>query len=129
MHTTALDYLSNLATDVVQADLLLLDVGPSLGALSRSALLACDVVVLPLAPDLFSRQGLKNVGPMLLEWRRDWTVVRNAHLRAGSRRGCHPTTSLLWATSSTGTSRARIAPWPATNAGSRRSPSFSTSTF
>jgi cellulose biosynthesis protein BcsQ len=78
--TTALDLLSNMAADAVGADLVLLDVGPSLGALNRAALLACDNVVLPLAPDLFSLQGLKNVGPTLIEWRRDWAVVRRDHL-------------------------------------------------
>lgn len=49
--TTALDLLSNLAADAVGADILLVDVGPSLGALNRAALLACDHVVLPVAPD------------------------------------------------------------------------------
>ncbi len=78
--TTALDLLSNLAAESVGADIVLLDVGPSLGALNRAALLACDHVVLPLAPDLFSLQGLKNVGPTLIEWRRDWSVVRRDHL-------------------------------------------------
>lgn len=43
--------------------------GPSLGALNRAALLACDAVVIPVAPDLFSLQGLRNIGPTLREWR------------------------------------------------------------
>lgn len=75
----------------MRADVLLLDVGPSLGALNRAALLACDNVVLPLAPDLFSLQGLKNVGPTLHEWRRDWSVVRRDHLdgRAQARLPAH----------------------------------------
>lgn len=85
--TTALDLLSNLAAQSVGADLLLLDVGPSLGALNRAALLACDSVVLPLAPDLFSLQGLKNVGPTLMEWRRDWSVVRDNHLAGREQEG------------------------------------------
>jgi cellulose biosynthesis protein BcsQ len=78
--TTALDLLSNMAAEQVQADIMLLDVGPSLGALNRATLLACDSVLLPLAPDLFSLQGLKNVGPTLREWRKDWNVVRQSHL-------------------------------------------------
>lgn len=71
--TTALDLLSNMAAEAVSADIVMLDVGPSLGALNRSALLACDAVVVPLAPDLFSLQGLENIGPILREWRDDWT--------------------------------------------------------
>lgn len=55
------------------AELILIDVGPNLGAINRSALIASDQVCLPLAPDLFSLQGLKNLGPTLREWRDVWT--------------------------------------------------------
>ena len=54
------------------ADLALLDVGPNLGAINRAALVASDWVVIPLAPDLFSLQGLRNVGPTLRDWRKAW---------------------------------------------------------
>ena len=78
--TTALDELSNRAAEEVHADLVLLDVGPSLGALNRAALLACDAVVIPVAPDLFSLQGLRNAGPTLSEWRTNWLKVVRDHL-------------------------------------------------
>lgn len=55
------------------AELILIDVGPNLGAINRSALIASDQVCLPLAPDLFSLQGLKNLGPTLREWRDVWS--------------------------------------------------------
>ena len=51
----------------------LVDVGPNLGAINRAALIGCDYVVVPLAPDLFSIQGLRNLGPTLREWRSEWT--------------------------------------------------------
>ncbi|MEY8689915.1 MAG: ParA family protein, partial [Leptothrix sp. (in: b-proteobacteria)] len=54
------------------ADLVLIDVGPNLGAINRSALIAAEQVVLPLAPDLFSLQGMRNLGPTLREWRKGW---------------------------------------------------------
>ena len=54
------------------AELVLADVGPNLGAINRSALISSDYVCLPLAPDLFSLQGLKNLGPTLREWRTVW---------------------------------------------------------
>jgi cellulose biosynthesis protein BcsQ len=54
------------------AEVVLIDVGPNLGAINRSALIASDQVCLPLAPDLFSLQGLKNLGPTLREWRAAW---------------------------------------------------------
>ncbi|MDD9817376.1 MAG: AAA family ATPase [Gammaproteobacteria bacterium] len=55
-----------------QADIALIDVGPNLGAINRVALIASDHVIIPLAPDLFSLQGLRNVGPTLKKWRKDW---------------------------------------------------------
>lgn len=56
-----------------KADLALLDLGPNLGAINRSALVSADHVVVPLAPDLFSLQGLKNLGPTMTDWRDGWT--------------------------------------------------------
>lgn len=50
----------------------LIDVGPNLGATNRAALIAADHVVMPLAPGLFSLQGLKNLGPTLKIWRQGW---------------------------------------------------------
>ena len=59
------------------AELVLVDVGPSLGAINRSALIATDFVVVPLAADLFSRQGLRNLGPTLRGWRDEWRRRRD----------------------------------------------------
>jgi len=54
----------------------LLDVGPNLGAINRAALLAADFLVIPLAADLFSLQGLKNLGPTVRMWREQWEQLR-----------------------------------------------------
>jgi cellulose biosynthesis protein BcsQ len=54
------------------ASLVLLDVGPNLGAINRAALIAADWVVIPLAADLFSLMGLRNLGPRLRDWRSQW---------------------------------------------------------
>ena len=59
------------------ASIVLVDVGPSLGAINRSALIATDFVAVPLAADLFSRQGLRNLGPTLRRWRLDWKRRRH----------------------------------------------------
>lgn len=56
-----------------EAALVLIDVGPNLGAINRAALIAAEHVVIPLAPDLYSLQGLKNLGPTLRRWRREWS--------------------------------------------------------
>ncbi|KKZ10619.1 MAG: chromosome partitioning protein [Candidatus Synechococcus spongiarum 142] len=60
------------AAEQRQADVVLIDVGPSLGALNRAALIAASHVVIPLGPDLYSLQGLKNLGPTLRRWREQW---------------------------------------------------------
>ncbi len=64
--------VGQMAANAHQADLILADVGPNLGAINRSALLGSDHVVIPLAADLFSLQGLRNLGPTLVAWRSDW---------------------------------------------------------
>lgn len=56
----------------MNAEVVLLDVGPNLGAINRAALIAADHVIIPLAPDLFSLQGLRNLGPTLRRWRSEW---------------------------------------------------------
>ena len=35
-------------------------------------MLCADAIVVPLAPDLFSLQGLRNLGPTLNTWRTEW---------------------------------------------------------
>ena len=54
------------------ADIVLVDVGPNLGALNRAVLIATDFVIVPLGADLFSLQGLRNLGPTLRDWRDGW---------------------------------------------------------
>jgi chromosome partitioning protein len=61
-----------MATQQVQADIILADIGPNLGAINRSVLLATDYVAIPLGADLFSLQGLNNLGPMLKSWQNAW---------------------------------------------------------
>ena len=58
-----------------KAEFVLVDVGPNLGAINRAALISCDYVVVPLGPDLFSVQGLRNLGPTLKRWRADWKQI------------------------------------------------------
>ena len=69
---TAFWQVMQMAAGEVEADAILVDIGPNLGAINRSALLAADYVAIPLAADLFSLQGLSNLGPALKEWRSLW---------------------------------------------------------
>ena len=60
----------------IDAQVILVDVGPNLGAFNRAALVTADSVVVPLAPDLYSLQGLRNLGPTLRRWQREWRERR-----------------------------------------------------
>lgn len=64
------------AAESVEAQVVLIDVGPSLGAINRVAMVASDHVVVPLSPDLYSIQGLRNLGPTLRSWRSEWAERR-----------------------------------------------------
>jgi chromosome partitioning protein len=75
--TTAFHRLLKTAGEAKNANIGLIDVGPNLGAINRAALIAADYVIVPTAPDLFSVQGLENVGPRLIDWRNGW-VERKA---------------------------------------------------
>ena len=61
----------------IAADLILMDVGPNLGALNRAVLVNADHVVVPLAADLYSIRGLHNLGPALRRWREEWSERRD----------------------------------------------------
>ena len=54
------------------AEIVLVDVGPNLGALNRAVLIATDYVIVPLGADLASLQGLRCLGPTLRDWRSGW---------------------------------------------------------
>lgn len=71
--TTSLQRVASSAAKKHGADVVLLDVGPNFGAINRAALISADYVVVPVAPDLFSMQGLENVGPKLRDWRLGWS--------------------------------------------------------
>jgi chromosome partitioning protein len=59
-----------------ESDVVLIDVGPNLGALNRAAMVSSNHVIIPLAPDLYSLQGLRNLGPTLRSWRKEWIERR-----------------------------------------------------
>jgi cellulose biosynthesis protein BcsQ len=54
------------------AEVALMDVGPNLGAINRAAVIAANYITIPLGPDLYSIQGLRNLGPTLRKWRGEW---------------------------------------------------------
>lgn len=66
------------AAKQVNADVVMLDLGPNLGALNRAVLAASDYFIIPMSPDLFSIRGTKNLGTKLSVWRREWNQCNSA---------------------------------------------------
>lgn len=81
--TTAFYRMVKAACDKMDSAIALIDVGPSIGAMNRSALVAADFVVIPLGADLFSLRGLENLGPSLNSWRTGWQTRREKAGKAG----------------------------------------------
>ena len=77
--TSAFGRVMQKGIEASQAEVALIDVGPSLGALDRAALLASNDTLIPLGPDFFSLQGLRNMGPILQGWRRAWQARRECN--------------------------------------------------
>ena len=74
---TAFSTIMQAGAAEMKANVILSDIGPNLGAINRSALIATDYVIVPLGADLFSLRGLRNLGPTLQQWRQDWQRRRN----------------------------------------------------
>jgi cellulose biosynthesis protein BcsQ len=80
---TAFHRVMKSAAEKHESELVLIDVGPNIGAMNRAALVAADFVVIPLGADLFSLQGLRNLGPTLRNWREGWKSRRAGKVPAG----------------------------------------------
>jgi cellulose biosynthesis protein BcsQ len=79
---TALDLMSalhrsiDLTADKVEADIVLIDVGPSVGSLNRSIILGCDYFAVPVGCDLFSLRALRTLGQTMRAWIKDWETIK-----------------------------------------------------
>ena len=58
------------------AEIALIDVGPNLGAINRAVSISSDSIIMPVASDLFSLQGIKNLGTTLDQWKNQWKQRR-----------------------------------------------------
>lgn len=60
------------SAEKISADIVLVDLGPNLGALNRSVLGGSDYFIIPVSPDLFSIRGTGNLGDKLVLWKKEW---------------------------------------------------------
>ncbi len=59
-----------LLQQMIGYDIVLFDVGPSLGALNRAVLIASDFFLMPMSSDIFSIMAISNIATALKKWRR-----------------------------------------------------------
>jgi len=76
MVLTALAEVTKQLAESIEADIVLFDVGPNVGALNRAILLDSDYFITPVAADLFSLRALSTVGRALSRWVSDWKTIR-----------------------------------------------------
>jgi chromosome partitioning protein len=70
--TSIFNTIINDATKQFNAEIVLIDVGPNLGAINRAVTISSDYIIMPVASDLFSLQGIKNLGVTLNIWKKQW---------------------------------------------------------
>jgi chromosome partitioning protein len=58
-----------------ELDYILVDVGPSAGALTRSFFLACDAYLVPVAPDRFNFQAIGSLSEILCKWITEHRII------------------------------------------------------
>lgn len=70
--TSIFNTIINDAVKQSGAEIVLVDVGPNLGAINRAVTISSDSIIMPVASDLFSLQGIKNLGVTLSTWKKQW---------------------------------------------------------
>lgn len=70
--TSIFNTIINDAVNRFNAEIVLIDVGPNLGAINRAITISSDFIIMPVASDLFSLQGIKNLGLTLNTWKKQW---------------------------------------------------------
>jgi chromosome partitioning protein len=64
-------YLDSLSS-AYDFDLFLIDTSPSLGVLNQTIILGSDFFVVPVNPNIYSVQGIENIGKTYTQWRSQW---------------------------------------------------------
>lgn len=75
---TAIHRYIKATVEQTESTIVLIDMGPNLGALNRAVLASSDYFMTPVAPDLFSIQGTENLGNKLVLWRQQWKQIHDS---------------------------------------------------
>ena len=62
----------------LEIDIVLMDLGPNLGALNRAIISGSDYFIMPVSVDLFSLKGVENLGEKLVIWNREWKQLNES---------------------------------------------------
>ncbi len=76
------DFLSRLA-EKEKYDYILIDVGPSSGALTRAFFLVCDGFFIPVAPDRFNVQAVGTLSKILGRWMAEHELIVEQYVELG----------------------------------------------
>jgi chromosome partitioning protein len=66
-----------------QRDIILIDVGPSAAAITRTCFLACDAFFVPVAPDRFNVQAISSLSGIVERWISEHQMIVNDFRKAG----------------------------------------------
>jgi len=64
----SLRWLLDLTAESIDADYILVDMSPSLGALNQNLFTTSDAFIIPMAPDFFSAMALRSLSRILPKW-------------------------------------------------------------
>lgn len=76
--TSAIDRYLNAVGASEGVDIFVIDTSPSLGILNRIIFLGSEYFVVPLTPDSYSVQGIKNLGIVFEGWKKQWNNTAKA---------------------------------------------------
>jgi cellulose biosynthesis protein BcsQ len=77
-------------------DFVFIDMGPSLGAINRSILLAADYFLTPMSADLFSLMAVENIALSLKTWRDELSAGLDYYERKNKKRYCQDGVEIDW---------------------------------
>lgn len=81
--TSAIDRYLNEVGASEKIDAFIIDTSPSLGVLNRIIFLGAEYFIVPITPDSYSVQGVKNLGVIFENWKKNWKNTAQAAAVAG----------------------------------------------